>query len=76
MVRVNIENDAREVVITCPHCEHCESLPIDEQRHHLQTIELMEWRATEEELSLMKCLQCEGYFELTWNYLDTNEIED
>ncbi len=64
------ENDG-DVYIECPHCEHCESHPIDEQRHHLQTFEILDWLPDEEnkpEVSVMKCLGCHKQFRLTWNY--------
>ena len=70
MLRVNIDNDDRDVHIACPHCEHCESHPVDEQRHHIQTFDL-EWLEDEGEwveVSKMKCHVCKEEFELTWNY--------
>lgn len=43
MKTINIENDENEIHVVCPHCENCESHPIDEQRHHLQNFDLVAW---------------------------------
>ena len=29
--------------MTCPKCKNCEGHPVDEQRHHLQSFEIIKW---------------------------------
>lgn len=66
---ISVENG--DVYVECPHCYHWECQPVDQQRHHLQTYEILEWLPDEEgkdEVSIMKCLCCRKQFRLTWNY--------
>jgi DNA-directed RNA polymerase subunit RPC12/RpoP len=68
---VLIDNDSSDVHIQCPHCPNCESHPIDEQRHHIQSFEILEWEEDKEgqdEVSHMKCIPCQKEFRLIWKY--------
>lgn len=65
-----------DVTVSCPHCEHWEAQPIDQQRKHLQTFRILEWLPENEddnELSRMECIPCGKEFTLEWDYdnLDT-----
>ena len=52
------------VYIRCPHCENCEEQPMDQQRHHLQSLVMIEWE--DENVSKHKCLECDGFFNVNW----------
>lgn len=74
-----ISCDEDDVYVECPHCNHCESHPIDEQRHHLQTFKILDWLEDvdgQNEYSLMKCGHCNKEFELDWDYDNKEEDED
>ena len=66
--------DQDDVHINCPNCENGECQPIDQQRHHLQTFDLLEWCTVEDknkpEESILKCLSCEKKFKMIWDYKD------
>ncbi len=68
-VTQTIDNDEHDIFVNCPHCDHCEQHPIDEQRHHIQTFDL-EWLDEENniEVSLMKCHVCKQDFKMYWKY--------
>ena len=70
-----IETECDDVFVTCPKCENCEQQPIDQQRHHLGTFQILEWEKENEpfEISHMKCTCCKHEFKLTWDY--DNKIE-
>ena len=70
METINIENDAKDIHVSCPHCGHCESHPTDEQRHHIQTFDIVEWLddVNDIEQSKMKCHVCKNEFQINWNY--------
>ena len=74
----SLENDANYIHIACPNpeCNHCESHPIDEQRHHLQTFDILDWidEGKENETSLMKCHVCKELFKQEWNYKEFIEV--
>lgn len=70
-----IDDNDGYVHIGCPHCEHMEGHPVDEQRHHIQTFDILKWEDDvddEPEVSIMKCHVCKGEFKLIWEY---NEVE-
>lgn len=65
-----------DVVVTCPCCNHWECMSADEQRHHIQTFDITEWREDVEgrnELSEMVCHVCKGEFLLEWDYENVDE---
>lgn len=69
-----------EVFVPCPHCEAGEEHPRDEQRHHLQTFDIIKWlpdREGENEVSIMQCHNCNNVFEIEWDYnnIDNEEKE-
>jgi len=66
-----IDNDQNNIWVHCPHCEACEEQSIDEQRHHLQSYDIVKWIDVDNdkpEISIMKCHVCGNEFELIWNY--------
>ena len=67
---ITVQSDEEYVFITCPHCEHWEQHPIDEQRHHIQTFDLKDWlpEVNDKGISLMKCHVCKIDFKLIWDY--------
>jgi len=66
----NIDNNDDYIFVTCPNCEQCEQHQVDEQRHHLQSFDIVEWLEEEKgvEVSLMNCHVCKTDFKLTWKY--------
>ncbi len=68
-VTQTIDNDDNDIFVNCPHCEHWEQHPIDEQRHHIKTFDL-KWLDEENniEVSLMKCHVCKQDFKMYWKY--------
>ena len=71
------EDGNTDVIITCPKCDNSEEMGADEQRHHLGTFNILEWKPDEEgknEVSNMQCKLCQHKFELEWDY--QNIIED
>ncbi len=71
MKTINIENDADNIYVKCPHCEMTEQQPIDQQRHHLQVFVLKIWLEDHDsgfEQSVMECCSCKNEFKLTWDY--------
>ncbi len=69
-VTQTIDNDDNNIYVECPHCENCEEHPIDEQRHHIQTFDVVKWLEEENniEVSLMKCHVCKKEFKMLWEY--------
>jgi DNA-directed RNA polymerase subunit RPC12/RpoP len=68
-----------DVYVECPHCKHAEQHPADEQRHHIQTFEILEWEqdvSGQPEVSIMKCIPCKGEFRLTWDYSKVEQVDD
>lgn len=66
-----LDHNEDYIFIHCPNCKDCEQHPIEEQRWHLQTYDIIIWEAdTEEEhhASLMKCTGCKEDFIQLWNY--------
>lgn len=53
------------VSISCPKCENWEEQSVDEQRHHLQSFSILDWK---EEVSDMRCEYCKQEFKLNWIY--------
>lgn len=75
MQKISVVGDGQNVVVTCPHCNHSEEHPVDEQRHHLQTFDVNHWGDVDGiELSFMSCHECSGDFRLLWNYDNKEEI--
>jgi DNA-directed RNA polymerase subunit RPC12/RpoP len=74
METTTITNDSNDVHIQCPHCKNCESHPIDEQRNHIQSFEILEWNEVksedEPEISVMRCIPCKTEFKLIWKYAE------
>lgn len=71
LVKAVIDNNKTDVFVECPHCKHTEQHPTDEQRHHLQTFNIVMWKPDEEdknEVSIMECIPCKEFFELEWKY--------
>ena len=52
------------VYIRCPHCTNCEEQPMDQQRHHLQSLVMIEWE--DENVSKHQCSSCDGFFNVNW----------
>jgi hypothetical protein len=70
-IKIEVSKDFTDVFVTCPHCDNCEQHPIDEQRHHLQTFDIIEWEEDKEdsnEFSIMSCCTCKKEFRLEWDY--------
>lgn len=64
-----INND--HAYIECPKCLNVESIHVDEQRHHLQSLSILSWDKDEEgknEVSNMECNECKKQFPLEWDY--------
>ena len=66
MKTTTIEHDKKEIHVTCPYCNNCESHSIDEQRHHLQYFEILNWKNND--TSVMKCCTCDNMFNQIWKY--------
>jgi hypothetical protein len=63
--------DNKDVIVECPNCKAAEGHPIDEQRHHLQNFEIVEWLENNKqglEVSKMLCSCCKKHFNLIWDY--------
>ncbi len=74
---ITIDSDEHNVYIECPQCGNTEQQPIDQQRHHLQTFTLIDWKAdTPEghERSEMNCCNCHTKFILIWKYKSVFEL--
>lgn len=58
------------IEVNCPHCEHWEQQPTDQQRHHLQSFDILDWLEEENDVeqSHMKCHVCKEEFVLSWDY--------
>lgn len=65
-----------DVYVECPNCGHCEQHPVDEQRHHIQTFDIVEWVKETPEVSVMKCHPCKEEFRLIWDYDNVEVVED
>ena len=61
---VNAHFDEEDMWINCPHCDNAEQQPMDQQRHHLQSLVLLDWES--EEISKHQCLSCDGLFKVNW----------
>ena len=61
---VNTHFDEEDMWINCPHCDNAEQQPMDQQRHHLQSLVLLDWES--EEISKHQCLSCDGLFKVNW----------
>ena len=61
-----------EIYMTCPKCKNCEGHPVDEQRHHLQSFEIIKWLDEKDgnEVSQMFCVSCGENFLAEWIYID------
>ena len=71
MVRIKVQSNDWDIHLECPHCDNWEQLGVDEQRHHLHTLPILEWYPDEKdknEVSLHECLQCKNKFEVEWDY--------
>lgn len=68
-IGIIIDHDEDYIYPICPHCGEEESLPIDEQRHHLKMFNLDKWLT--DEVSKMSCNSCKGVFTITWKYDET-----
>lgn len=55
----------------CPNCEYTESLPADQQRHHM-SIELVDLGESETEYALYKCV-CGVQ---SWSFVESYQTED
>lgn len=51
--------------IICPKCGNWELHPVNEQRHHIQNFEILEW--LNEDLSRLKCNECMVVFIDEWH---------
>ncbi len=70
-MKTKIEVWVDDIQVICPNCGEWESQPIDQQRHHLQTFSILEWKPDVEgknEVSVMECTGCTWSFELEWDY--------
>ena len=65
-----IDNDWKDVFVTCPNCNHCEEMPIDQKRSLIQTftISWMSTLADETQKSFTRCRICDYTFILYWKY--------
>jgi hypothetical protein len=61
---VNAQFDEEDMWINCPHCDNTEQQPVDQQRHHLQSLVLLDWES--EKISKHQCLSCDGLFKVNW----------
>ena len=71
MKHTKIVVTGEDVYLECPHCQHWESQPVDQQRHHLQTFNILAWEEDSEdknEVSDMECIPCKNWFKLEWDY--------
>lgn len=73
-----LKHDSEYIYISCPHCQECEQQPIDQQRHHLGTMEIVQWLGDEGDIerSLMNCMCCNGGFIQLWDYKKEEELEE
>lgn len=71
--KIQIQNN--DVYITCPTCETCEGLGVDEPRHRFNHLPIIDWieglTSNNKELSINKCGDCETEFITEWNYEQT-----
>lgn len=69
MKRTSSETIDDSVLIACPECGEWEQQGIDDPRHHLNTLPIIEWRPCKEgqkEVSVHRCLECGEEFEVEW----------
>lgn len=55
----------QDIYVKCPECGNSESQPIDQQRSHLQTFNVVSW--VKENQSLCECDVCKKQFLLNWH---------
>ncbi len=67
---IYIDTDEHNVYIECPQCGNTEQQPIDQQRSHLQSFTLIDWKSDlgSHQRSEMKCCNCETSFYIIWRY--------
>ena len=69
METTKIEANDKDIHIDCPCCDMWEQLGIDDPRHMLNVLPIIEWKEDEEkELSVHKCTQCSNEFQVEWDY--------
>lgn len=71
MERTKVQSDDKDIYIECPYCDNWEQLGIDDPRHRLHTVPIIEWYEDEKgknEVSLHECIQCKNKFEVEWDY--------
>jgi hypothetical protein len=71
MKQTVIKTSAENVHIDCPNCDNWEQIGIDEPRHRLQSITLVEWMPSTSrkvEVSINHCTVCNKQFSLLWDY--------
>jgi hypothetical protein len=75
---VGLDDNGEDIFIECPHCQHTEQQPVDQQRHHLGTFNIMKWldEIDDVERSLMECCGCSGNFIQAWDYKKDEDLEE
>jgi hypothetical protein len=74
MKQTTIENDTKDIFVTCPHCDNCEQHPIDEQRGHLQSFSVTDIIDADDmpnesaDYSIATCLSCKNTIKVIWDY--------
>lgn len=66
--KIKVENDI--VTVACPNCGMWEEIHVDEQRHHLQSFDIVSWASENPDVSITECGNCNTRFSLTWIYPD------
>lgn len=59
------------VTVHCPCCGAWEEQGIDDPRHHLTTLPIIEWEPDQEgkpEVSMHQCTDCNNQFKVIWDY--------
>lgn len=73
MERINVEvvGEGMAYHLSCPCCDNWEEIGVDDPRKMLYTLPLIEWKENTtngNELSIHQCTECNGRFEIEWNY--------
>tara|TARA_R100000935_G_scaffold35662_1_gene56417 strand:- start:836 stop:1087 length:252 start_codon:yes stop_codon:yes gene_type:complete len=75
-VKIKICTDSLDQYhIDCPNCDMWESLGIDDPRHMLNALPLIEWVEEGEgaEVSIHECSECEARFNVQWDYTNIKD---
>ena len=69
--KIEVDSQGDNILVYCPNCDNWESLGIDDPRHRLHVIPIIEWyedKIGQNERSLNECSGCKEKFEVEWDY--------